>query len=222
LAAGKVLVHIGPYGSGKTELSLNAALMMARQGGKIALIDLDIVNPFFRSGERRELLEAAGIKVIAPLFVNTTVEVPALPAEVLTAFNLTYDCTVFDVGGDPEGAMALGRYHSELEKADKHVRCVINARRPFCATAVEIAQAARDMEARGRVKIDSLVNCTNLSYETTPEVVLEGERIVFEAAEMLGIPVEFTAARRDLAEDIAKESQAAVLPLDIYIKPIWQ
>lgn len=221
MAAGKVLVHIGPYGSGKTELSLNAALGMAAQGGKIALVDLDIVNPFFRSGERRSLLEAAGIKVIAPLFVNTTVEVPAVPAEVLTAFNGSWDCTVFDVGGDPEGATALGRYYKELEKADRHVRCVVNARRPFTGTPQEIAQAAREMEERGRIKIDSLVNCTNLSYETTPEIVLEGERVVLEAADLLGVTLEFTAARRDLSEEVAKGSRAAVVPLDIYIKPVW-
>lgn len=222
MAAGKVLVHIGPYGSGKTELSLNAALMMAAQGGEIALIDLDIVNPFFRSGERRELLEAAGVKVIAPLFVNTTVEVPAVPPEVLSAFTGRWDCAVFDVGGDPEGATAIGRYHAEFEKTDKRVRCVINARRPFTGTPEEIADVAREMEQRGRIRIDALVNCTNLSYETTPEVVLEGERIVLAAASRLGVPVEFTAARRDLADEVAKQSSVAVMPLDIYIKPIWR
>jgi RecA/RadA recombinase len=221
VAAGKVLVHLGPFGSGKTELSLNTALHMTAQGGKIALIDLDIVNPFFRSGEQRALLEAAGVKVIAPLFVNTTVEVPAVPAEVLTAFNGSYDCTVFDVGGDPEGATALGRYHNEFERADRYVRCVVNARRPFTGTPEEIAQTARDMERRGRIRIDSLVNCTNLSYETTPEIVLEGERVVRAAAKLLGVPVEFTAARRDLAGEVARRGDTAVVPLDIYIKPVW-
>ena len=221
MAAGKVLVHIGPFGSGKTELSLNAALQMASQGMRVALFDLDIVNPFFRSGERRALLEGAGIAVVAPLFVNTTVEIPAVPAEVLSAFTGFYDCSIFDVGGDPEGATVLGRYHAELARADKHVRCVVNARRPFTSTPGEIAAMAREMEAHGRIHIDSLVNCTNLSYETTAEVVLQGERVVLAAAALLGVPLEFTAARRDLCALVAAKSDAAVMPLDIYIKPVW-
>jgi hypothetical protein len=222
MAAGKVLVHIGPFGSGKTELSLNAALMMAAQGASVALVDLDIVNPFFRSAERRDVLEKAGVEVIAPLFVNTTVEVPAVPPEVLAAFTGRWDCAIFDVGGDPTGATVLGRYRHELGRADRYVRCVVNARRPFTSTPDEIAQTAREMASRGHIRIDSLVNCTNLSIETTPEVVLEGERIVCEAAALLGIPLEFTAARRDLCDAVAQGSSAAVMPLDIYIKPIWQ
>jgi hypothetical protein len=216
-----VLVHIGRFGSGKTELSLNTALQMAAQGVRVALVDLDIVNPFFRSGERREVLEAAGVALIAPLFVNTTVEIPALPPEVLSAFTGFYDCTVFDVGGDPEGARVLGRYHGELERADKHVRCVVNTRRPFASTPEEIVFMAREMEERGRIRIDTLVNCTNLSFETTPEVVLEGERIVLSAAALLGIPLEFTAVRRDLCEEVAKRSAVELMPLDIYMKPVW-
>jgi hypothetical protein len=221
VAAGRVIVHIGHFGSGKTELSLNVALNMAPQGGRIALVDLDIVNPFFRSGEHRGMLEAAGVFVIAPLFVNTTVEVPALPPEVLSAFTGFYDCSILDVGGDPEGATALGRYHEQLERADKRVRCIVNARRPFTSTPGDIADMAREMQERGRIRIDSLVNNTNLSAETTPEVVLEGERIVLEAARILGIPVEFTMARRDLCDEVAKSSVTAVMPVDIHIRPIW-
>lgn len=220
MAEGKVLVHIGHYGSGKTELSLNVALNEARSGKKTALVDLDIVNPFFRSGEQRELLEAAGVKVIAPLFVNKTVEIPALPAEVLSAFTGVYDVAVIDVGGDPAGATALGRYHSELAKADKHVRCVANACRPETATPEGIVEMARLMEARGRIRIDSLVNNTNLAAETTAEVILEGLAVVQAAAEILGMPVEFTAARRDLAQRV-EAAGVAVLPIDTFIRPVW-
>lgn len=221
MAAGKVLVHIGHYGSGKTELSISTALQMAAHSGSIALFDMDIVNPFFRSGEQRKLLEAGGVKVIAPLFVNTTVEIPALPAEVLSAFTGFYDCSIFDVGGDPAGATALGRYHRELDAADRWVRCVVNARRPFTATPEDIVSMAREMEQRGRIRIDALVNNTNLAGETTPEVVLEGESAVSAAAKILGIPVEFTMARRDLSEEIAEKSSTAVMPVDIHIKPVW-
>lgn len=221
MSAGKVLVHLGHYGSGKTELSLNVALGMAKQGGSIALVDLDIVNPFFRSGEQRTLLEAGGVKVIAPLFVNTTVEIPALPGEVLSAFTGMYDCAILDVGGDPAGATALGRYHGYLEKADKWVRCIVNTMRPFTSTAQDIADMARQMEERGRIKINALINNTNLSTETTAGLILSGEQTVMEAAALLGVPMEFTMARRDLAEEVSKSNTAAVVPIDNYIRPVW-
>lgn len=221
MAGGKVLVHIGHFGSGKTELSLNAALALAAEGVRVGLFDLDIVNPFFRSGEQRQMLEAAGVAVVAPRFVNTTVEVPALPPEVLSAFTGYYDTSILDVGGDPEGATALGRYHQELEQADRHVRCVVNARRPFTRTPGDIVQMARDMELRGRVRIDTLVNNTNLSMETTEDVVLEGEAIVAKAAALMGVPLEFTAARRDLAGAVAASSAVPVVPLEMHIRPVW-
>jgi hypothetical protein len=221
MAAGKVLIHIGHYGSGKTELSLNVALQMARLGGRIALFDLDIVNPFFRSGEQQELLRAGGVKVVASQFVNSTVEIPSLPAEVLSAFTGVYDCAILDVGGDPAGATALGRYHGYLDKADKWVRCVVNTCRPFTATAQDIVEMAREMEERGRVKIDTLVNNTNLSGETTAELILAGERTVQEAAGLMGVPMEFTMARRDLCDEVSQSSAAAVMATDIYIRPVW-
>lgn len=216
-----IYVHIGHFGSGKTELSLNVALDMAAKSNKTALVDLDIVNPFFRSGEHRILLEAHGIKLIAPLFVNTTVDIPALPAEVNTVFTGFYSPAIIDVGGDPAGATALGRYHKELSSADKWVRCVVNTCRPFTSTAQEIAQMAREMEERGRVKIDALINNTNLSTLTTAELVACGAETVHEAAAMLGIPMEFTMARRDLYEQVKALGVENVMPIDIYTRPEW-
>ncbi len=217
----RVLVHIGHYGSGKTELSLNVALAAAKAGRSVALFDLDIVNPFFRSGEQKELLEAAGVRVVAPLFVNKTVEVPALPPEVQMAFSGAYDLAVLDVGGDPAGATALGRYHRELESVDKWVRCVVNTCRPFTATAEDIVAMARQMEERGRVKIDALIHNTNLASETTADLILAGEQAVLDAARLLGIPLEFTMARRDLAEAVRAQSRTPVLAVERHIKPIW-
>ncbi len=214
-------VHLGHYGSGKTELSLNVALGAAAQGKRVALVDLDIVNPFFRSGEQGELLRSAGVELIAPLFVGTTVDIPALPAQVGSVFTGAFDTVILDVGGDPAGATALGRYHRELSAAKPWVRCVANAQRPLSATAQDITALARDMEARGRVRISALVNNTNLMGETTAGLVLQGGRIVAEAAALLGVPVEFTMARRDLCPQLAQLGAANVMPIDLYTHPPW-
>ena len=79
-------VLTGNYGSGKTELALNIALRLAGAGKKVTLVDLDIVNPYFRSAEKAAEMEAAGIRVLMPTFAMTTVDIPALPAEIQSVF----------------------------------------------------------------------------------------------------------------------------------------
>ena len=52
----RLTIVTGHYGTGKTEFSVNLALALAKEGRPVALADLDIVNPYFRSRERRSLL----------------------------------------------------------------------------------------------------------------------------------------------------------------------
>ena len=129
----KYLIIIGNFGSGKTELALNIAFEAA-ETKKVTFVDLDIVNPYFRSTERKAELEAAGIRLLSPSFTNLGVEVPSLPAEIFSAFSDNSDLVIFDVGGDDTGAIALGQYHRFFSKIDRsaiEVLYVVNARRPF-------------------------------------------------------------------------------------------
>ena len=120
-------VVTGNYGSGKTEISLNLAFAAAKEK-KTTLVDLDIVNPYFRTGEKAEELEKAGIHVLMPVFAMTTVDIPALPAEIQSVFESHSEQVIFDVGGDDTGAAALGRYFPSFMKnrADTTVAFVIN------------------------------------------------------------------------------------------------
>ena len=117
------LVLTGNYGSGKTELALNLAMQFARTY-KTTLVDLDIVNPYFRSGEKAEEAEQAGIRMLMPTFAMTTVDIPALPAEIQSVFEVPSERTIFDVGGDDTGAAALGRYYpSFIARRDQTAVC---------------------------------------------------------------------------------------------------
>ena len=125
----KYLIIIGNFGSGKTELALNIAFEAA-ETKKVTFVDLDIVNPYFRSTERKAELEAAGIRLLSPSFTNLGVEVPSLPAEIFSAFSDNSDLVIFDVGGDDTGAIALGQYHRFFSKIDRsaiEVLYVVNA-----------------------------------------------------------------------------------------------
>ncbi|MFR8976143.1 MAG: hypothetical protein ACLVG9_09110, partial [Eubacteriales bacterium] len=104
-----IYIVTGHYGSGKTEFSVNYALSLKKTCEKVFLVDLDIVNPYFRSNDARALLEDAGICVIAPAYAGTNVDIPVLPPEIMRIFEEEDAKIILDVGGDDDGAIALGR-----------------------------------------------------------------------------------------------------------------
>ena len=198
-------IVVGHYGSGKTEFALNLALRLRTEGKRVTIVDLDTVNPYFRTNDIRKKLEALGIGVIAPIYASTNFDLPAVPPEIYAAFEKTEEYVIFDVGGDDEGATALGQYKSRFDEAPYEMLAVVNAKRPLTATAEEMAESVRLIELTSRLKVSALVNNTNLSYETQLEDVLESVREVERAAQILNIPVKCTSVRQDLAQDIPQE-----------------
>ncbi len=213
-------VLTGNYGSGKTEIALNLALSFAAEGKSVTLVDLDIVNPYFRSGEKKEELEAAGIRVLMPTFALTTVDIPALPAEIQSVFELPRDRVIFDVGGDDTGAAALGRYAASFQRYRRDtLSClVVNAMRPLTGTAEEMAELAGRIGARGRLGIDRMINNTNLAGRTEPAMVEAGEKTALACGKTLGIPV-MTAGEKRVLDRCRLETP--VLYLERRMKPEW-
>lgn len=183
----KYVVLTGNYGSGKTELALNLALA-ARRGGSATLVDLDIVNPYFRSGEKIDMLREADIRVLMPTFAMTTVDVPALPPEIQSVFETPCDRVIFDVGGDDTGAAALGRYAPSFQRlrGETTVCLVVNCMRPLTQRAEDIAEMGQRIMQRGRLSIDVVINNTNLADLTEPDMLRAGHEEAVRAAAMLG------------------------------------
>ncbi len=203
-------VMIGNFGSGKTELSLNFVVNAAKKE-KTVLVDLDIINPYFRSAERKEELQQAGVKLLYPLFALSTVDVPALPPDIYSVFVGDYDTVVFDVGGDPAGATALGQYYanfSALPEGSLHVMYVVNAHRPMSSTPEQVLDMIHRISYRSRLSITGLVNNTNLSYETKGEDLIAGYELLKTVSEQTGIPVVYTSGIRKTLDEfsaLAKE-----------------
>ena len=194
----KILVFIGNFGSGKTELALNFALRAAERG-RTELLDLDMVNTYFRLSEYRELVEQAGIRLVSPNYVMTNVESLSLPAEVASAFHMDWDTVIFDAGGDPAGATALGRFHenfAELEPTQLQVLHVVNARRPMSGTAEKLLSLQSELEKNSRLQVTGLINNTNLQQETTAEELEYGYEVLRAVSEKTGIPVAYTAGEK--------------------------
>ena len=184
-------IIIGAYGSGKSEISVNAARIMkeSKPENKVLIADMDIVNPFYRSADAAKKLEDLDIRVVLPSYAGSNVDAPVLSGEMYVIFDDESYSGVFDIGGEDMGANVLGSLKSRLEGVDAGLYMAVNTLRPFTSDAVGIAQMVHELQEAARMKITGFINNTNLLEETTPEQILEGEGIILEASKLTGIPL---------------------------------
>ena len=217
----KYTVLAGNYGSGKTEISLNLAVRAAKEGKRTMLVDLDIVNPFFRSSEHEEYLKSLGILVVKPNFANTTVDIPSLPAAIYSAFDLPLDAVIFDVGGDPVGASALGILQDKFRQnmAQTESLYVVNGARPLQETPEAVLEMMRQIERNSRLSVSAFINNTNLARQTDLSIIGRGEALVAELCAQTGLPKKCTAVLEELAGAVQVEGE--ILPLHLHMRPAW-
>ena len=220
LSESRYIVLTGNYGSGKTELALNLALLFSGQF-QTTLVDLDIVNPYFRSGEKAEEMRSAGIRMLMPTYAMTTVDIPALPAEIQSVFEVPSDRVIFDVGGDDTGAAALGRFYPSFmaHREETSMLFVINCMRPLTKTADEIIDLAERIQNRGRLKIDVLINNTNLADQTSAEMIEEGEATVLSCAEQMNIRRVITTGKDEILKQCTLKTPS--LSICRHMVPEW-
>lgn len=224
----KVYVLIGNYGSGKSELALNFAFKAA-ETGRTELLDLDMVNTYFRLTERGNMTRMKEIRLVSPNYACSGVETLSLPAEVASAFAMDWDTVVFDVGGDAVGSTALGRYHQdfmELEEGSLEVLNVINTRRPLAGTVEKIVRLQEDMQRHSRLTITGMINNTNLATATTPADLRDGYEIIKQVSDITGVPVKYTSGKKEMLDVFLAEGHDAKyigtpLVIDTYMQRDW-
>ena len=220
-----VKVLIGNYGSGKSELALNFAMQAAARGDRTELLDLDMVNTYFRLTERGKMVEQKEIRLVSPNFACSGIETLSLPAEVSSAFVLDWDTVIFDVGGDDVGATALGRYHRDfmaLEPGALEVLNVVNIRRPLASTVEKIHRLQEGMQTHARLQITGMINNTNLSTMTSADDLWDGYELLRQVVELTGIPVAYTTGKKDildafLARDPDPKYVGKPVAIDVYM-----
>ena len=214
----RLTLFAGHYGSGKTNIAVNYALHLAKEGKQVCIADLDIVNPYFRTADSRKELERAGVELISPRFANSNVDLPALPAQ---AYKLVQDkrCYgIMDIGGDDRGAYALGRYVPYMkQEKDYRMVYVANCYRPLTRTAAEALEVMQEIETACGLAFTDIVNNSNLASETDVQAVLDSRDFIQELSELSGLPVFMTTVRADLAERVRKHIPN-VLPLHLQEK----
>lgn len=200
----RLTLFAGHYGSGKTNIAVNYALMLAREGKKVCIGDLDIVNPYFRTKDSRELLEAAGIDLISPQYANTNVDLPALPAEAYRLVQDKHTYAVADIGGDDRGAYALGRYVPAIkQEQDYSMVFVANFCRPLTRTPEDALEVMGEIEAACGLPFTHIVNNTNLGPETTGQTLLDSLAQANRLSSLSGLPIAFHSAESQVALALA-------------------
>lgn len=201
----RIVIFAGRFGSGKTEVSINYALSLVNEahGRRPILIDLDIVTPYFRTRELAERLAHEGVDIVAPAAVAQHLDTPGITPEILGAIQQPERPVVMDVGGDAQGARALGQFAPALKKLDYAMNFVVNPHRPFTDSVAGIVQAVAEIQTTSRLRVTALVSNPNLMQETTTALVMTGHRLVEKAADDLELPVAFVSLRADLAAQVA-------------------
>ena len=221
LPKARILVLVGNYGSGKTEISLNLALKLARRGEKVTLVDLDIVNPYFRSSERTELLEKEGVKFYAPSFAMSTVDVPSLPADIQAVFADKSRRVIFDVGGDDTGAAALGQYKPYFDQDDVEVLFVVNAFRPLSGDADSVCDLMLRVAGRSRLSPTAVINNANVAWETEESDLVRGEELLHEVSTRMNLPIGYLCAKQDILDKLPDHLSGERIAIDILMRPEW-
>ena len=217
----RVSIITGHYGTGKTELSVNLALALAAEGKRVMLADLDIVNPYFRSRERRPQLEAAGIQVISSSQACSDADVPALPAELLAILENRDIRGILDIGGDPVGARVLARFQPKIVQEDYQLIFVLNANRPEVREAEHAIAYLRSIEAVTGLTCSGIVNNTHLCGATTPAEIRKGAALAEAVSRQTGIPILCHTAEVRFA-DAVSDLREPVFPITINMKKPWE
>ena len=211
----KVTVITGHYGCGKTNLAVNLALFFAKQGEPVTVIDLDIVNPYYRTNDFKDLFDEYGIHTLAPNFASTNLDVPSLPGSIQGLLRTgNGGRIIMDVGGDDAGAVALGQYRRLIMSQDYEMLYLFNPYRLLTATPEEAAAVMREVEYASRMRVTGLVNTANLGPCTTKETVAESLLYGEKLSELTGLPVRFLACA---PENIPDTTKLDCFPVEVYV-----
>lgn len=209
-------IHIitGHYGAGKSEISVNLAIKLAKQGKKVLFADMDIINPYFRSNEARHELEKHGIEVITTKYANTNVDIPALTGELRKyLFDKSYNI-VMDVGGDDAGALVVGRYRHEIPDEEASLYFVINCFRPETTSISGVIKILDEIEKASRMNVTYLINNSHLMEHTTGSDIEKGIEFALKVSNATNVPIAFHAVMKRDGIQINKDIKKPLFWLD--------
>ncbi|MDO5095817.1 MAG: ATP-binding protein [Peptostreptococcaceae bacterium] len=225
----RIRIIVGHYGSGKTEFSVNYAVKLAdikketqNEEMQVAIADLDVINPYFRSREKEEMLDKHGIISHSSVLRNSALDLPAISADLSVPIldeNYQY---VMDVGGDELGARVLGSMHQVIEKYSYDMFMVINANREYTVEVNDVIKYIREIEGASKLSVTGLVSNTHLLWDTSTEDILKGCELVKKVSEQTGIPVKYVVYPSQLdISSIENQIEYNLFSIDMIMREDW-
>ncbi len=206
----KVIILIGNYCSGKTEIAMNMAMRSSEQGRRTLVIDLDRINDYFRMSDHIKMLSDRRVEVVSPTFVGQAITQTVMPAAVASAFDQDWDLVVFDVGGDQAGALSLARYHQDfaaLPAGTLEVYDIVNVFRPMSESPEKILKLKGELEGFARQQVTGFVNNSNLLNYASADDLRQGYDIIRQASDLSGVPVVHTTGRKKFLDEFLADGR---------------
>ena len=232
----QLMIITGHYGVGKTNLALNMVRDLRMRFPKVTLVDLDIVNPYFRSSDSAAFLEQIDVRLLGPVFGGSNLDTPSLSPgiEVAMASASPEHIVVVDVGGDPDGARALARFHETIAARPYRFIYVINQHRLQTHDSSEALVLLGAIESLSHLKATDVVANSHLKAETTPDMILAAVPFALEVAREAAINLACVTVPRGLEEAVKtgladsdnviypQTESLEVYPVDVLVKTPWE
>jgi hypothetical protein len=218
-----IVIIVGNFGSGKTEVAINLAVNRKRSGIDVRIADLDLVNRYFRTREARKPLAELGIEVVLPPEKYLQADLPILSPVIAGLIRRPSQLTLIDAGGDDVGATVLASLADPFRKKRVHMLQVVNPYRPFTDTVAGCLKMRDQIEKTSRMTINGIVGNANLIDETTVEDIYKGYDFVKALSDQSRLPLEFITASAELLPEIDVERfSCPVLPIERQLVPPWK
>jgi hypothetical protein len=218
-----IVVIVGNYGSGKTEVSINLAVHQKRAGAAVKIADLDLVNPYFRTREARKPLSELGIEVVLPDEKYLQADLPILSPAIAGLIRRPSQLTIIDAGGNDVGATVLAALADSLGKKHVQMLQVVNPFRPFTDTIKNCLKMRDEIERASKMTVNGIIGNANLIDDTSADDIYNGYDFVKALSEESRLALKFITVPVELlpAMDVSRFS-CPVLPIERQLVPPWR
>lgn len=223
----RIEILTGHYGSGKSELAVHLALRRRKRAEQVTLVDIDVVNPYFRSRERRALLEEHGVQVVAnSMAIDRGVDIPAVSAQVYAPLRNQELSAVYDAGGDPVGARVLRGFRRLIDPAHTDVLCVVNAYRPATRTVSAVIGQIHAIENASGLTVTGLINNSHMLEQTEISHVAAGDVLCSAVQDQTGLPIRYVGVPAWLYDSLSidpagSDPAGEPIAIQMYLREAW-
>jgi len=218
----RIKIFVGGFGSGKTEIAINYSIYYKKNHIQVAIVDLDIVNPYFRTREAKNALNLKGIKMISPEGEMAYADLPLISPEIKGLIQNSDYHLILDVGGDDVGTVVLGNFKSFIKDLDYEMLLVVNSYRPFTQSVPQIMQMAQEIENSSRLKISGMVSNPNLSGQTDEKIIKQGHILIKQPSQKLNLPIKFICIDERFSQKIQQKNfQESIFYIKRFMRLPW-